>query len=335
MDIPIGQQLIALLRVRTSLAEAVELLMLEGLDPWGEGESQEMQRAKDHFAIAMAIGGVNVTFDDIVVHEPINDIRCFAFGGADDLVMPQEVPLIDEGIGTDTSILPEILEGIVGIEGFDGHPVFLAITGGMQLPGVAPVDLWEFQLVHERQEAVVGGLQVLQRKVPIDGGLQVRGVDPFGNPGEFANANEASIADDACQKCLFRWPGSSIFDVPRLKGLKKTRETIDRREDFDQGDIVLIGEEMAQRIVVLGLGLGRGEVELAVLVTMEMRVSLLDDVLIGRLILLIKPCGQRLQRLLAVGDRTGKITAHEAHGRPLVPPFGKVGGPLDDPGEQG
>jgi hypothetical protein len=46
--------------------------MLEGLDPWGEGESQEMQCAKDHFAIAMAIRGVNVTFDDVVVHQPID-----------------------------------------------------------------------------------------------------------------------------------------------------------------------------------------------------------------------------------------------------------------------
>jgi len=58
----------------------------------------------------MAIGGVNVTFDDVVVHEPIDDIRRFAFGGADDLVMPEEVPLIDEGIGTDTGILAEILK---------------------------------------------------------------------------------------------------------------------------------------------------------------------------------------------------------------------------------
>ena len=67
MDIPIGQQLIALLRILTPLAEAVELLMLEGLDPWGEGEPQEMQCAKDHFALAMAIGRVKITFDDVVI----------------------------------------------------------------------------------------------------------------------------------------------------------------------------------------------------------------------------------------------------------------------------
>src|SRR6266446_1025914 len=51
VDIPIRQQLIALLRILTPLAEAVELLMLQGLDPGGKGEPQEMQCAKDNFAI--------------------------------------------------------------------------------------------------------------------------------------------------------------------------------------------------------------------------------------------------------------------------------------------
>jgi hypothetical protein len=110
LDIPIGQQLIALLRVLTPRAEAVELLMLEGLDPWGEGEPQEMQCAKDHFAIAMAIGRVNITFDDVIMPESINDIRRFAFRGTDDLVMPEKVPLINEGVGADTGILTEILD---------------------------------------------------------------------------------------------------------------------------------------------------------------------------------------------------------------------------------
>jgi hypothetical protein len=77
-------------------------------------------------------------------------------------------------------------------------------------------------------------MQVLEREVPVDRGLQFGGVDPFGNPGNLANANEASIADDPRQKCLVRWPGPGIFDIPRLKGLEKARETVDRREDFDQ-----------------------------------------------------------------------------------------------------
>jgi len=58
------------------------------------------------------------------MHEPINDIGRFALGGADDLVMPEEVPLIDEGIGTDPSVLAEILEGIVGIERLNSNPYF-------------------------------------------------------------------------------------------------------------------------------------------------------------------------------------------------------------------
>jgi hypothetical protein len=57
----------------------------------------------------MGIGGVNVTFNDVVVHEAIDDIGGFALGGAHDVVIPEEVTLIDEGIGTDTGVLAEIL----------------------------------------------------------------------------------------------------------------------------------------------------------------------------------------------------------------------------------
>ena len=41
------------------------------------------------------------------------------------------------------------------------------------------------------------------------------------------------------------------------------------------------------------------------------------------------------QRLLAVGNGSRVILRQVADRRPLVPPFRKVGGPLDDPGEQG
>ena len=40
------------------------------------------------------------------------------------------------------------------------------------------------------------------------------------------------------------------------------------------------------------------------------------------------------QRLLAIGNGTGKIAPHEAYGRPIVPAFGKVGLELDDAAEQ-
>src|SRR5713226_5700889 len=131
----------------------------------------------------------------------------------------------------------------------------------MQSPRVASVEFRELELVHELQEEVIGRMQVLQRKVPIDGGLQFRGVDPFRDLGNLANANEASIADDPRQKRLFRWPRPGIFDIPRLKGVEKARETVDRREDFDQGDVVLSGQECAQGFAVVRLRLWRREME--------------------------------------------------------------------------
>ncbi len=42
--------------------------------------------------------------------------------------------------------------------------------------------------------------------------------------------------------------------------------------------------------------------ERVILVPMKMRISPLQEVVIGMVILLVKPVGQCLQRLLAVGD---------------------------------
>ena len=74
---------------------------------------------------------MNVAFDDVVMHESINDIGGFAFGRADDVVMPQEVTLVDEGVGTNAGFLAEILKGVVGVERLHGYAVFLAVSGGV------------------------------------------------------------------------------------------------------------------------------------------------------------------------------------------------------------
>ncbi len=66
---------------------------------------------------------MKVAFDDVVVHESINDIGGFAFGCADDIVMPQKVTLVNEGVGTDTRLLAEMLKGIFElIYWFSFHP---------------------------------------------------------------------------------------------------------------------------------------------------------------------------------------------------------------------
>ena len=145
-------------------------------------------------------------------------------------------------------------------------------------------------------------MQILQRKVPVDGGLQFRGVEPFGHADDLANPDEAPIADNACQKGFFWWLGARILDVPRLKGCQKAGKTVDRREHFNEGDVVLIGEKAMQRLLLLRRGLGRGEMERTVFVAMAMRIGPLDDVLIGPMILLVELLSSRVDRLLAVDD---------------------------------
>src|SRR5919109_5121740 len=115
----------------------------------------------------------------------------------------------------------------------------------MQSPRVAPVDLRQFQLVYECQEEVIGGMQVLQGKVPMHRGLQFCDVDPFGNARDLANANETPIANDSREQRLVWGPRPGIFDLPGLKGVEKARETVDGREDFDQRNVVLLGQECA------------------------------------------------------------------------------------------
>ena len=262
-----------------------------------------MQCAKDDFAIAMGIRRMEVAFDDVIVHQPVTDIVRIAFSRADDGVMPQEVSFVEEGIGTDTLVLADILEGVVGIQRVHGHAVFLAITRGMQSTGVAAIELGELRPVHELYDPVIGRMQVVEGKVAINRGFEFGLVDPLGNPGDLANADEASVADDPGQKGLLRGLGAGILDVPGRKSLQKPSEPIDRREHFYQGDIPLGGEEVTQWFTLILLGFRGGDVERPVFVEMEVWIRPVQEVLIGLVVLLIKPLGERVQGLLAVGHR--------------------------------
>lgn len=58
--------------------EDVEGLFADPLDAGGEGKSQQVGQSKDGLCVAMVIGGMNVTFDDVIVHQPVDDIGTFA-----------------------------------------------------------------------------------------------------------------------------------------------------------------------------------------------------------------------------------------------------------------
>jgi len=75
------------------------------------------------------------------MHQAINDIVRFMFGGANDHRIREEMPHINERIGTYPLVLAKIFKGIAGMERVHRHFEFLAITGRMQwLPGLT-IDL--------------------------------------------------------------------------------------------------------------------------------------------------------------------------------------------------
>ena len=69
-----------------------------------------MGQPEDSFRVPMTVGGMNIAFHDVVVHEPVDHIGAFAICGADHQGMPEEVALVDKGIGADPMTLPEVLE---------------------------------------------------------------------------------------------------------------------------------------------------------------------------------------------------------------------------------
>ena len=148
---------------------------------------------------------MDITFDDIGVHQPINDISGLALRGTDDGMMPKEVALIDERVGTHARVRAKVFKGIVGIERLHGNAVFLTITGGMQSTCLPPINLRKLQAVHELQDEIVCRMQVIEGKVPVDGRFEFGFVDPLRDPCDLANPNETAIAEDKPRQNRLCW----------------------------------------------------------------------------------------------------------------------------------
>jgi hypothetical protein len=67
------------------------------------------------------------------------------------------------------------------------------------------------------QDAIIGSLHILKRKVPVDRIVQITLIDLLGNLRQFAMTNITIIADDAGKENLLGWPGSLVLDLPMLK----------------------------------------------------------------------------------------------------------------------
>ena len=68
--------------------EDIESLTFEVLETGRVGDAHQMAGAKDGFAVAKRIGGMNVAFDYVVVHQTINHVGALAIRGAEHQRVP-------------------------------------------------------------------------------------------------------------------------------------------------------------------------------------------------------------------------------------------------------
>ena len=129
--------------------------------------------------------------------------------------------------------LSEVFVGVIGIERVDGDLKFLPIAGGVKHPGVSAVHFGQFKLVHQGQDQVIGGLDVFETEVPVDGMIEFGLVNSPRNACDLAGSDEAAIADDPGEKGPLGRPTSITPDLPVLEVVYKSAEPIDRGEHFE------------------------------------------------------------------------------------------------------
>src|ERR1700730_15969296 len=115
-----------------------------------------MANTKDQFTKAEGVGRMNITLDDLVVHQPVDDVGALPIRRAKDRGVPQQVALVPEGVDAHAFSLAEVLIRVVGVQGIDAPLEFLAVARGMQTIGGATREVGQFQAASELQDAIVG-----------------------------------------------------------------------------------------------------------------------------------------------------------------------------------
>src|SRR6201987_3240021 len=102
----------------------------------------------------MRVGGVYIAFDHVITHEAIDDICALAFCRAEHQGMPEQVALIDEGVGADALTFAKIFEGMVGSERVSPPLEFLAVAGGVNFILRSAIDVGQPHGGHETRDPV-------------------------------------------------------------------------------------------------------------------------------------------------------------------------------------
>ena len=107
------------------------------------------------------------------------------------------MPFVHEGVDADALRLTEIFKRTTGIKGISAHLEFLAITCSMDFFRSFAVDVGEFHVLHDHQNAIMRGLDVVQRETPVDDVLQFIFGDIGRNLCHFADTDAAPQPHDS------------------------------------------------------------------------------------------------------------------------------------------
>ncbi len=93
-----------------------------------------MRHAEHDFGVSVSVSRVNVALNDLVVHQPINYVVSFLFGGAENIAVPFELLLVQKSTSRSSLVFSEVLVRVIGSEPMWGMAKLL--HGGFELSWV-------------------------------------------------------------------------------------------------------------------------------------------------------------------------------------------------------
>jgi hypothetical protein len=115
---------------------------------------------------------------------------------------------------------------------------FLAVTGRVELAGHATIEIGQFQAVHQLHDTIISGLRAFRGEEPINRVLQLSFVDGVRDLRHLSGPNLAAQANAAGQQGARRRLGAMVALLPMLEFVKKPTKAVDRRQHFEQRDVM-------------------------------------------------------------------------------------------------
>ena len=278
VDVAVREDPVFLFLVFFPPPEAIEFLSAETLDARCEGDAKERYHPEQDLGITAGIRRMDIAFDDLVVHEEIDDVVRLAVGDTDDEGMRKKMPFVDHRAGTDSFLLAEVFERMAGVKAIDVHAPLLAVAGRMESVPFPPAGLWEPQPIHELQDQVVSLRDVAGREVPVDGLLQIRTADLPRDPGDLPDAHLAAVTDDPRKQHLVRRALFNVLCLPVPESAQKPAVPVDRPERFEERNVPVLRKKATEGLRLGFLLFRRPQMVTAALVKDDVSVSALYNI---------------------------------------------------------